>query len=332
MQHCGLLLGDSDWLIAGSAAAGLWPWFAFTAILLLALWMDTFVLQRRSRQFTLWESAAQVGFWCLLAAAVNAVIWRWRGSAAATQFLTGYLLEWSLSMDNLFVFAVIFRYFQVPRQHQPRVLFWGIWGAVVMRLGFILAGAALVARFQFVLPLLGAVLIYSAVGLARPTAGELDPERNFLLRLARRWLPMASPGAEGKDGSFFLRQQGRILFTPLFLVLVVIESTDLLFAVDSVPAIFGITRDPFLVFTSNVCAILGLRALYFLLAGVMDLFGWLHYGLASVLGFIGLKMIGQWLFPRADGSELLPTWLSLLVITALLTASIVASIAGRKSA
>jgi len=282
------------------------------------------------------ESAVTVAIWCLLALAFNGLIVWCMGSKAGLQFATGYLLEWSLSMDNVFVFAVIFRYFQVPKIHQRRILFWGILGAILMRLAFILAGAALISRFQFILPLFGLFLIYTAYQLAWHSSDQIDPQRNLVFRLARRWLPLAAEAGaamtvEGPStavhygGRFLVRQAGRLRITPPLLVLLVVESTDLLFAVDSVPAIFGITQDPFIIFTSNIFAILGLRALYFLLADVMDLFRYLHYGLAAVLAFVGLKMVGESWLP-----ELMPAWASLVVVAVLLGTAIVASILAGK--
>jgi tellurite resistance protein TerC len=308
----------------------LWHWLAFGGLVLVLLAIDLVIARRRDRAMSLGESAVHVACWCLLAAIFNLFIWWWRSERAALQFLTGYLLEWSLSMDNVFVFAVVFRYFQVPRQHQYRVLYWGILGAIVMRLVFILAGAALIARFQFVLPLFGLVLLYSAFRLAVQTTEGIDPEQNVVLRLARRWLPMAQRGQAGYGEWFFLREDGRLVIAPIFLVLLVIESTDVVFAVDSVPAIFGITRDPFIIFTSNIFAILGLRALYFLLAGAMELFRYLHFGLAAILAFVGLKMIAEWAFPQ--GAELVPTWLSLVVIAILLGGAVTASLVAESRA
>jgi tellurite resistance protein TerC len=262
------------------------------------------------------------------------------GGKAGLQFATGYLLEWSLSMDNIFVFAVIFRYFQVPKVHQYRILIWGILGAILLRLIFILAGTVLISRFQLILPIFGLFLIYTSYQLAWRSSDRIDPGRSFVFRFGRRWLPLAKePGATVAEesrsaginygGRFFVRQAGRLRITPPLLVLLVLESTDLLFAVDSIPAIFGITRDPFLILTSNVFAILGLRALYFLLADVMDMFRYLHYGLAAVLTFVGLKMIAESWLPHEAGTELIPAWASLTVIAMLLGVAIVASIRPR---
>jgi tellurite resistance protein TerC len=288
--------------------------------------------QRRQRDPSMAESAVTVAVCCLLAVAFNGVVWWRMGGTAGLQFATGYLLEWSLSMDNVFVFAVIFRYFQVPKIHQYRILYWGILGAILMRLAFILAGAALIARFQIILPLFGLFLIYSACQLAWRATEQIDPQRNLVFRVARRWLPLADgPGAADYGGRFLVRQAGKLRIAPPLLVLLVVESADLLFAVDSVPAIFGVTRDPFIVFTSNILAILGLRALYFLLAGVVERFRYLHYGLAAVLAFVGLKMVIESKLPHCAGAEIMPTWASLAVIAALLGAAILSSIlAGKK--
>ncbi len=304
-------------------------------------------LQRRKRDPSLAESAVTVVFWCSLALAFNGLVWWWMGSERGLQFATGYLLEWSLSMDNIFVFALIFRYFQVPKIHQHRILYWGILGAILTRLAFILAGVALISRFQFVLPLLGLFLVYTGCRLAWRSSDRIDPQRNLVLRYARRWLPLAESGAglsppPGNGGlkpalqavdygdPFFVRQAGRLRITPPLLVLLVVESTDVLFAVDSIPAIFGITRDPLIVFTSNVFAILGLRALYFLLAGVMDRFRYLHYGLAAVLAFVGLKMVAEGWLSHEAGAELMPIWASLAVIAGLLGVAIAASVLAGK--
>jgi tellurite resistance protein TerC len=264
-----------------------WPSLAFSGFVLVMLVLDLTVFHRHNRDTTLREAAVWTAIWCSLALGFNALLWRLYGAQRAVEFLTGYLVEWSLSMDNVFVFAVIFAFFRVPKKYQYRVLFWGILGAIVMRLAFIAAGAALIKHFEWVMVVFGAILIFTAVKLAFLGDAEHDPERNLLMRMARKVFPVA----RGDHGArFFAREGGRLCITPLFLVLLVVESTDVMFAIDSVPAIFGITKEPFLVFTSNVFAILGLRALYFLLAGVMDMFRYLSKGLAAVLFFVGCKM------------------------------------------
>jgi tellurite resistance protein TerC len=295
---------------------------------LLAL--DLFVFHRHDHAPSLRESAGWTVFWSGLALAFNGLIWWWRGPAHAVDFFTGYLVEWSLSMDNVFVFAVIFKFFHIPLKFQYRVLFWGILGAILMRLVFILLGAALIRQFEWIVPIFGVFLIYTAVKLARHTGSDVHPDKNIMLRVARRLLPVTKSNHEEHGHAFFVREAGRMCITPLFMVLVVIESTDVLFAVDSVPAIFGITRDAFIVFTSNIFAILGLRALYFLLAGVIEMFRYLHYGLSAVLGFVGINMVAEY-FAKLYGhiqhdEHLIPTWAKLAVIAVLLGLSVAASI------
>lgn len=306
----------------------LWHWLGFGALVVLLLVLDLCVFHARIHTPTFRESLGWTIFWIVLALIFNAVMlwWGWMvfgTSAVGVTFLTGYLVEKSLSMDNIFVFAVIFRYFRVPLKYQYRVLFWGILGAVFLRLAFILAGVGLIERFDWMLWVFGAVLLYSGAKLAMAGDEEVDPERNIVLRAARRVLRISR---QDHEHHFFVRENGLLCITPLFLVLLVVESTDVIFAVDSVPAILGITRDSFIVFTSNVFAILGLRALYFLLAGVMDRFQYLHYGLSGVLVFIGGKMIAEYWVPHKHGEHLIPHWASLAVIVALLIVSIVASI------
>jgi tellurite resistance protein TerC len=331
------------------AFVGVGWWLLFGLLIALLVGFDLLVVHRKDRDPSILQSALTVTVWFLLALGFNGFVWWLRGGQAAVQFAAGYLLEWSMSMDNVFVFAVIFRYFQVPKEHQYRILFWGIIGAVLMRLAFILAGAAMISWAEgIVLPLFGLFLIYTSYRLAWHSAEQIDPSQSLVFRLARRWLPteggereagsdapsdlLPAPGSllPAYSGRFLVREQGRLRITPLLVVLLIVETTDLLFAVDSIPAIFGITRDSFIVFTSNVFAILGLRALYFLLAGMMDSFRYLHYGLAAVLGFVGLKMVAEGWLPRAAGTELLPAWASLLVIVGLLGVAIVASIAAGK--
>ena len=316
-----------------------WHWFAFSGFVALMLFLDLTVIHRKSHEPTLKESAGWTIFWIVLALIFNVLIWFWLGRSAGLEFLTGYLIEKSLSMDNIFVFAVIFSFFRVPLKYQYRVLFWGILGAVVMRLVFILAGTALIERFEWVVPIFGIFLIWTAVKLAMHSEAEVHPENNILMRLARRVFPVA----KGEHGShFFVIEDGRKCVTKLFLVLLVVESTDVMFAVDSVPAILAVVNRntdyySFIVFTSNVFAILGLRALYFLLAGVMDMFRYLHFGLAAVLGFVGLKMVGEYaahqfhLFPWVEADEhLVPPAASLVIVVSLLGISIAASLMAQK--
>ncbi len=318
-------------------------WVGFAVLVTVLLTLDLVVFHRKSHEPSLRESGMWTAIWCSLALVFNGFIWWLYASVlerpdahrAAVNFLTGYTVEWSLSMDNVFVFAVIFNYFQVPRKYQYRVLFWGILGAVVMRLLFILVGTQLIQHFVVIMLFFGAFLIYTGVKLAMGSdSDDLDPTNNLLFRMARRYFPIS----EGDHGShFFVREAGKLTITPLFLVLLVVESTDVMFAVDSVPAILGITTDAFIVFTSNVFAILGLRALYFLLAGVMDMFRYLHYGLSAILVFIGVKMTVKTLaelpheswWPLPEYGWLrwpMPDWVSLLIVIGLLAVSILASL------
>ncbi len=313
-------------------------WLGFGALVAILLILDLTVFHKQSHEPTLRESAFWTCFWSALALGFNAVVWGWLGGKAALEFLTGYLVEWSLSMDNVFVFAVVFGYFSVPLKYQYRVLFWGILGAVIMRLTFVLLGAELVERFKWIMWVFGGFLVYTGVKLA---FGDEDhePGDNALIRFFRRIIPVTNTPAGDR---FFVREQGRLMATPLFLVLLIVESTDVLFAVDSVPAILGVVEKGtpymrFIAFTSNVFAILGLRALYFLLAGVMDLFRFLNYGLSAVLVFVGFKMIAEaarhneWLAaqggwdPHAKGHLVHPA-VSLLVIVALIGTSVAASL------
>ena len=306
----------------------LWHWLAFIGFVLAMLVLDLLVLSRGGREPTFRESLCWTAFWTGLAIAFDALIWWSAGTEAAVRFLTGYLVEWSLSLDNVFVFLVIFAYFRVPREHQHKVLFWGILGAVVMRLIFVLAGMELIAAAEWVLPLLGVLIVYLGVKLAIHKELEVHPDKNLVLRVARKTLRVVE---EDHGSRFFMRDsEGRWAVTPLLLVLLVIESADLVFALDSVPAIFGITRDPFIVFSSNILAILGLRALYFLLAGIIDRFRYINYGISAVLVFVGIKMIAdyagkrlRWIEPHG---ELIPYWASLLVIAGFLTIAIAASL------
>jgi tellurite resistance protein TerC len=302
----------------------LWHWLAFGAFVTVLLTLDLVVFHRHAHEPTLRESAIWTLVWCSIALAFNGLIWAWRGPTIAIEFLTGYLVEWSLSMDNVFVFAVIFSFFGVPLKYQYRVLFWGILGAVIMRLTFILAGAALLERFSWALPIFGGFLIYTGIKLGMHSEANVDPDRNILMRIARKLFHVAK---ENHGEKFFAIENGKRCITPLFLVLLVVESTDVLFAVDSVPAIFGVTKDTFTVFTSNIFAILGLRALYFLLAGAMDLFRYLNYGLAAVLIFVGVKMVGEYL---NGGHHLVGPGVSLVIILSLLAVSVSASIVAKR--
>ncbi|MBN1911014.1 MAG: TerC/Alx family metal homeostasis membrane protein [Pirellulales bacterium] len=313
----------------------LWYWFGFAGLVVTLLTLDLFVFHRHDHAPSLKESAWWTIFWIGIALIFNAGVWIWAKHEAGSTFLSCYLVEKALSMDNIFVFVVIFRFFRVPMMYQYRVLFWGILGAVVMRLIFILAGVELIQRFNWMNPIFGAFLIYTCYKLATHGGGEVHPENNVVLKTARRIFRITRGDHHEHGHAFFAREDGLLSITPLFLVLLVIESTDVIFAVDSVPVViaivpisFGREWMAFLAFTSNVFAILGLRALYFLLAGMVDMFKYLHYGLAAVLGFVGLKMIGQYvvILRHGEKSHFIPTWVSLTVIAGLLAISMLASV------
>lgn len=292
-------------------------WIVFAAVILVMMALDLGVLNRRAHEVSFREALIWCVVWISLALLFNLGVWWWRGPEDALLFLTGYLVEESLSVDNLFVFILVFSYFKVPSQYQHKVLFWGILGAVVMRGLFIAAGVTLIHRFHWIIYLFGVFLIYTGIRLAfQKEKDEVDPGKNLFVRIFRRFFPVA-PHFEG--GRFFTRNQGRWLATPLFITVLVLESTDVVFALDSIPAILAITTDPFLVYTSNIFAILGLRSLYFALAGFMRMFHYLNYGLAVILAFIGVKMTIADFYP-------MPIQLALGFIAVALAISILASV------
>jgi TerC family integral membrane protein len=290
-------------------------WILFNLFVVAMLLLDLGMLNRRAHRIGFREALAWSGMWIALAAAFAILVFFWHGRTPALEFVTGYVVELSLSVDNLFVFLVIFRYFKVPGEQQHKVLFWGILGALLMRGLFILAGVTLIRRFAWITYVFGALLIFSGIKLLRQGETEIHPERNPVLVLFRRAFPVTKDYVGGK---FFLRSHG-LYATPLFVVLLVIETTDVLFAVDSIPAVLAITLNAFIVYTSNIFAILGLRSMYFALAGMMDLFHYLHYGLSIVLIFIGVKMLGSHYFH-------IPTAWALAVVLLVLAASILASL------
>ena len=294
-----------------------WFWIIFTAIVVAVLAIDLGVLNRRQHEVKFSQALGWVGAWAALALGFMVLLWFWHGHELALQYLTAYIVEYSLSVDNIFVFLLVFSYFAVPPAYQHRVLFWGILGAVVLRAIMIFAGIALINMFHWTLYIFGALLIFSAVKIVTSGDEKFDPERNPVLKAFRRFIPMS----KHYDREFFLtRIDGRLLATPLLAVLVIIETTDVIFAVDSIPAVLGISNDPLVVYTSNIFAILGLRALYFVLAQVMQRFHLLHYGLAVVLAFIGVKMIIEiWHIT-------LPITLSLGIVLGVLALSVVASL------
>jgi tellurite resistance protein TerC len=291
-------------------------WVVFNLFVVAMLVLDLGVFHRKVHEVRIKEALLWSAFWIALALLFNLGVYFWRGPVTALEFLTGYLLEKSLSVDNLFVFLLIFTYFRVPPLHQHKVLFWGILGALIMRAIFILTGVALIEKFHWIIYVFGAFLIFTGIKMVSRQEEEIHPERNPVLRLFRRLMPVTE-NYEG--GRFFVKHGGRLMATPLFIVVLVVETTDVVFAVDSIPAILAITLDPFIVYTSNVFAILGLRALYFALAGVMQLFHYLSYGLAAVLVFVGMKML------LADIYKI-PIGIALGVVAGVLALSVIASI------
>ncbi len=292
-------------------------WIVFNVAILALLALDMGLLRRRAHEIRFREALLQSAAWVLLAAGFGALVYFWRGPQKALEFGTGYLLEESLSVDNLFVFLLLFNYFKVEPQYQRKVLGWGIIGALVMRGIFILAGVGLLRAFHWMIYVFGAFLIYpTAFKLLQGEESQLEPEQNWGLRLVRRWIPI-TPEYDGDR--FFTVRAGRRFATLLLVCVIVVETTDVLFAIDSIPAVLAVSKDPFIVYTSNVFAILGLRSLYFALAGVMQAFHYLHYGLALILAFIGVKMI-------VSGWYEMPTAWALGVVGAVLAISIVASL------
>nr|WP_205502524.1 TerC family protein [Rufibacter sp. SYSU D00308] len=264
-------------------------WVGFNAFVLILLALDLFVFHRKTHVVKIKEALLWSLFWILLSFAFNIFIYYWKGSGPALEFLTAYLIEKSLSVDNLFVFILIFNFFQVPQKYQHKILFWGVLGALFFRAVFILVGVALLAKFHFIVYILGAFLIFTGIKMATSSGNEdIDPESNPVVKFVSRYMPITNRHYEDK---FFVRLDKTLFATPLFLVLVMVETTDVVFAADSIPAILAISKDPFIVYTSNVFALLGLRALYFALAGIMQLFHYLHYGLSLILVFIGVKLV-----------------------------------------
>ncbi len=300
----------------------LWGWVGFNVVVLAILALDLGVLHNRNEKVTVREAATWSAVWVALSLSFALAIYLTRGRQEGLEFLTGYLIEYALSVDNIFVFVLIFSYFNVPEQYQHRVLFWGIIGALVLRGVMIIAGSALVTRFSWTLYIFGAFLVVTGIRMAlqKDEAGY-NPEHDPVLRLSRKLIPVTKDYHAEK---FFVRQpdaqgKSRLAATPLFIVMVIVNTTDIIFATDSIPAIFAVTRDPFIVYTSNICAVLGLRALYFLLAGVVDKFVYLKLGLSVVLIFIGLKML-------LEHFVHIPIVASLGVVGAVLGTSIFASI------
>ena len=300
----------------------IWGWVGFNVVVLAILALDLGVLHRKSEKVSLKEAAIWSGVWVALSLSFAFAVYRTLGKQSGLEFLTGYLIEYALSVDNIFVFVLIFSYFSVPEKYQHRVLFWGIIGALVLRGVMIVAGSALVARFSWTLYIFGAFLVFTGLKMAlQKDEAVYNPEHDPVLRLSRRLMPVTT---EYRGDKFFVREPDasgrmRTAATPLFIVLMIVDTTDIIFATDSIPAIFAVTRDPFIVYTSNICAVLGLRALYFLLANVVDKFVYLKLGLSLVLIFIGAKMLLEQLIH-------IPILASLGVVGVVLATSILASL------
>jgi tellurite resistance protein TerC len=291
-------------------------WIVFNIFVFTMLALDLGVFNRKAHTPSFREAATWSGVWIALALLFNLGVYIWLGPQFGIEFLTGYLIEYSLSVDNIFVFVLIFSAFAVPSQYQHRVLFWGVLGALILRGILIFAGAALIERFHWVLYIFGAFLIFAGIRMFRSEEGGIDLENNRILKFIRRFIPVTNT-YQGQ--LFFVYEQGQRMATPLFMVLILVEFTDLLFALDSIPAIFAVTREPFIVYTSNVFAIMGLRSLYFLLAGVVQKFVYLRYGLAFILTFVGFKILTESFLHISNV-------VSLLVIATALAVSIIASL------
>ena len=292
-------------------------WIVFNVFVIGLLLLDLLVFNRKAHAIGLREALGWSAFWVALSLGFNYLVYHTMGREAGLQWLTGYLVEKALSVDNLFVFLLIFNYFKVPAEFQHRILFWGVLGALVLRAIFILVGGALLAKFHFLIYILGAFLVYTGVRMGLSGDGpEIDPENNPIVRFLSRHLPITR---QMEGGKFFVRRDGVRFATPLFVVLVMVETTDVVFAADSIPAILAITRDTFIVFTSNVFALLGLRAMYFALASMMRLFHYLHYGLSLILIFIGAKILLESIYP-------IPMPIALGVVGGLLLLSVLASL------
>ena len=290
-------------------------WVIFACVIAVMLVLDIWI-NRSSHEIRFREALTSTLVWVGLALAFNGCVWYFLGKVKALEFLTGYVIEESLSVDNLFVFIMIFSYFRVSRAHQPKILKWGIFGALVMRAIFIVVGIGLLERFHWMVYLFGAILVYTGIKMAFQGEEKIEPEKNPLVRLVRKFVPITKRLSGDR---FFIRKRGILAATPLFLTLIVVESSDLIFAVDSIPAVLAVTHDPFIVYSSNVFAIMGLRSLYYLLAHVMEMFVYLKLGVSCILVFVGAKML------LADQVEI-PLHISLGVIVGTLTVSILASV------
>lgn len=316
------------------AGIPVWIWGSFLCFVLLVLALDLGVFHKSAHEVRMKEALVWSAVWMSLALIFSAVVFtQWHHIAPASKysntdagiaFVSGYLVEWALSVDNLFVFLLVFAYFHVPLRYQHRVLFWGIIGALIFRALFIALGSVLLEKFHWTMVIFGAFLIFTGIKMVRAHGKKMDPGKNPVVKLFRKMVPVTD---EYHGQKFLTRIDGKIWATPLFVALIVVEFTDIVFAIDSVPAIFAITREPFIVFTSNVFAILGLRSLFFALSGLMQMFHYLHYGLSAILMFVGSKMLYGFLHESVwPQTPKFPVWLSLLVILVILAASVVVSI------
>jgi tellurite resistance protein TerC len=299
-----------------AVTTSIWFWIAFHIGVFVAIAVDLAQFKHRGRELSMRAAAQRTAIWIVLSLLFNLLVWKLRGPDKALEFLTGYVIEYSLSVDNIFVFVIIFAYFKVPPMAQHRALVWGIVGALIMRGIMILLGVTLVSRFHFILYIFGVFLVMTAVRMLFGKAGEPDFGKSLVMRFCKNWIPI-TPEFYGED--FKARVGNRWMLTPLGVALILIDVMDLIFAVDSIPAVFAITQDPFIVYTSNICAIVGLRSLYFLVARMMDRFIYLRTGLAFVLGFVGLKMIVAKYFP-------VPTPISLGVVVLILAITVLISV------
>ena len=296
-------------------------WIGFAVFVVIMLILDLGVFHRKSHRVPIKEAVIWSAIWISLAMVFMAIIYADEGKTKALEFLTGYLIEYSLSVDNIFVFILIFSFFTVDEKYQHKVLFWGIIGAIIMRAVFIFAGVALINKFHWIIFIFGGFLIFTGIRMLLQGEVKVEPEKNPVVRFFRRFLPVTD---KTEGDSFFIFSNGKRFATPLFIVLVIIESSDLIFAVDSIPAILAISKDPFIVFTSNIFAIMGLRSLYFAISGIMRYFRFLKVGLAFVLAFVGIKMV-------ISGFDIeIPVFLSLLLIIGILAVSIIASLIAKR--
>lgn len=295
-------------------------WLVFGLTVIIALFLDLFVFHRKPHKISLREALLLSAFWIAVGVAFSLYVYYVKGSQATLEYFTGYLLEKALSLDNIFVFILIFSYFKIPEEYRHKVLFWGVLGAIIMRAIFIFLGIGLINMFHWITYVFGLILIISAVKLLTTEEKEFHPEQTLIYKLAKRLIPL-KPNAH--DGRFFVKTDGKMYATTMFLTLLFVEASDVMFAIDSVPAILAISRDPFVVYTSNIFAILGLRSLYFAAAGILPLFHYLHYGLAFILGFIGFKML-------ISGFYKIPVFVSLVLILSAIVLSVLASLVSKR--